>query len=156
MDTKHPTSCLAAAVHYTLHQRLIDKFKESQSSVADLFIVEHKKFFTSITGHTYDAGKKLTKVEKKEKEAKEMELKKQKLEKVGEMTKVEKQEKEKEAQLKKDDGAPMDTDDMPALISDNESNDGAKGMKKKWIVNKKPTKPPPGESNIVLRVLLEK
>ena len=71
----HPTHCLAAAVHYTLHQKLFDKFKESQSGVANLFLVEHKKFFTSIMGCTYDAGKKLTKVGKKEKEAKEMELK---------------------------------------------------------------------------------
>ena len=93
VDTKHPTCCLAAAVHYTLHQRLFDKFKESQSGVADLFLVECKKFFTSITGRTYDVGKKLTKAEKKEKEAKEMELKKQKLLKAGQMTKVEKQEK---------------------------------------------------------------
>ena len=75
VDTKHPTHCPAAAVHYTLHQKLFDKFKESQSGVANLFLVEHKKFFTSIMGCTYDAGKKLTKVGKKEKEAKEMELK---------------------------------------------------------------------------------
>ena len=30
VDTKHPTHCLAAAVHYTLHQKLFNKFKESQ------------------------------------------------------------------------------------------------------------------------------
>ena len=58
------------------------------------------------------------------------------------MTKVEKQEKEKEVQQKKDNGAPMDTDDMPTLISDDESNDSVKDTKKKWIVNRKPTKPP--------------
>ena len=42
VDAKHPTHCLAAAVHYTLFQRLFDKFKESQSRVADLFLVEQK------------------------------------------------------------------------------------------------------------------
>ena len=93
MNTKHPTCCLAAAVHYTLHQKLFDKFKESQSNAANQFLVEHKKFFTSIMGHTYHTGKKLTKAEKKEKEAKEIGLKKQKLQKAGQMTKVEKQEK---------------------------------------------------------------
>ena len=74
VDAKHPTCCLTAAVHYTLHERLFDKFKESQAGVTDLFLVECKKFFTSITRCTYDTGKKLPKVEKKEKGAKELEL----------------------------------------------------------------------------------
>ena len=150
VDTKHLTHCLAAAVHYTLHKRLFDKFKESQSGVAKLFLVECKKFFTSIMGCTYDAGKRLTKVEKKEKEAKEMELKKQKLEKAGQMTKVEKQEKEKEEQLKKDDGAPMDINDMPTLISDDESNDGVKGTKRKGSSTKSPPSPPPPQEKVTL------
>ena len=42
-------------------------------------MVEHKKFFTSIMARIYDAGKKLTKAEKKEKEMKELELKKLRL-----------------------------------------------------------------------------
>ena len=65
-----------------------------------------------------------------------MQIKKKKLEQMGE-----KQEKKKEEQQKKDD-APMDTDDMPLFISNTNSNDGLKGMKKKHIFNKKPTKPP--------------
>ena len=49
VDTKHPTSCLAATVHYTLQQKLFNKFKESQSNVADHFLVECKKFLTIFT-----------------------------------------------------------------------------------------------------------
>ena len=142
IDTKHPTHCLAAAVHYTLHQKLFDKFKDSQSNIADHFLVEHKKFFTSITGCRYNAGKKFMKAEKKEKEAKEMQLQKKKLQKLGQPAKVEKQGEKKEEPQKEEDDAPMDTDDMPLLISDTDSNDDTKGMKKKWIVHKKPTKPP--------------
>ena len=51
-------------------------FRESQGNVAGMFMVKRKKFFTSITGRTYDPGKKLTKAEKKEKEMKELEMKK--------------------------------------------------------------------------------
>ena len=36
----------------------------SQNEIADLFQVERKKFFTSIMGREYDAGKKTTKSEK--------------------------------------------------------------------------------------------
>lgn len=36
-------SILALLVHYTLHQKLFDKFKESQSNVADHFLVQCKK-----------------------------------------------------------------------------------------------------------------
>ena len=80
---------------------MFDKFQESQSNVADQFLAEHKKFFTSNMRCAHDAGKKLMKVDKKEKEAKEMELKKQKLQKAGQMAKVEKQEKKDEEQPKK-------------------------------------------------------
>ena len=139
MNNKHPTCCLAAAVHYTLCQKLFNKFKESQSNVADQFLVEHKKFFTSIMGCKYDTGRKLMKAEKKEKEAKEMELKKQK---AGQTAKVEKQEKKNEE--------PMDTNGMPTFISDSNDDDEQKGTKKKWIFNKKPTKPPSRKSNIML------
>ena len=40
------------------------KFNASQTEIADLFQVERKKFFTSITGCKYDPGKKPTKSEK--------------------------------------------------------------------------------------------
>ena len=36
----------------------------SQTEIADLFQVERRKFFTSITGREYKAGKKQTKAEK--------------------------------------------------------------------------------------------
>ena len=39
-------------------------FNASQTEIANLFQVERKKFFTSITGHEYDPGKKTTKSEK--------------------------------------------------------------------------------------------
>ena len=55
------------------------KFQESQGNVADMFMVEKKKFFMSIMGRPYDGGKKLTKAKKKEKEMKELEMKKLKL-----------------------------------------------------------------------------
>ena len=90
----------------------------------------------------YDAGKKLTKAEKKIKEEKEMQLKKKKLKELGQLAKVEKQEKKEEKPQKVEDGRPMDTDDMPLLISNIGSDDSMKGMKKKWNMNKKPTKPP--------------
>ena len=40
------------------------KFTASQTEVANLFQVERKKCFTSITGHEYNPGKKPTKSEK--------------------------------------------------------------------------------------------
>ena len=61
---KHPTRALAAAIHYHLQKRMCTKFTALQTEVADLFQVERKKFFTSITGHEYDPGKKPTKSEK--------------------------------------------------------------------------------------------
>ena len=36
-------------------------FPASQTKIADLFQVERKKFFTSITGREYEGGKKMTK-----------------------------------------------------------------------------------------------
>ena len=47
---KHPTRALAAAIHYHLWKRLCTKFNASQTEIANLFQVERKKFFTSITG----------------------------------------------------------------------------------------------------------
>ena len=43
---------------------MFTKFTASQTDVADLFQVERKKFFTSVTGREYDPGKKPTKAEK--------------------------------------------------------------------------------------------
>ena len=76
-----------------------------------------------------------------------MQIKKKKPEQIGQLTKGEKQEKkeenpQKEEEQQKKDDAPMDTDDMSLLISNIDSNDSSKGMKKKRIFNKKPTKPP--------------
>ena len=90
VEGKHATRCLAAVVHYQLQQKLFTKFRDSQANIAVMFGVEKKKFYTSITGHTYDAGKKLVKAEKKEQEAHDLDLKKQKLMKQG--TKPGKQE----------------------------------------------------------------
>ena len=83
------------------------------------------------------------KAEKKIKEEKEMQIKKKKLEQMGQPTRGEKQEKkeenpQKEEEQQEKDDAPMDTDDMPLHTN---SNDSSKGMKKKHIFNKKPTKP---------------
>ena len=92
-----------------------------------MFSVERKKFYTSITGHTYDAGKKLTKAEKKEWEARDLDLKKQKLMKQG--TKPEKQEtKSDDKELQEDnpqDKSMGDSDDKPMLISDEDKQDNS-------------------------------
>ena len=61
---KHPTRALATAIHYQLHKWLFTKFTASQTEIADMFQVECKKFFTTITGHQYNAGKKPTKADK--------------------------------------------------------------------------------------------
>ena len=64
VPAKHSTRALAGAIHYQLRKRMFTKFATSQTDVADLFQVERKKFFTSITGREYEAGKKQTKAEK--------------------------------------------------------------------------------------------
>ena len=61
LPAKHPTRALAGAIHYQLRKRMLTT---SHTDVADLFQVERKKFFTSITGREYEAGKKQTKAEK--------------------------------------------------------------------------------------------
>ena len=43
---------------------MFTKFTASQTDVADLFQVEWKIFFMSVTGHEYDPSKKPTKAEK--------------------------------------------------------------------------------------------
>ena len=61
VDPKHPTRALAAAIHYQIMKKMFTKFPASQTEIADLFQVERKKFFTSITGHEYEGGKKMMK-----------------------------------------------------------------------------------------------
>ena len=125
VEGKHATRCLTAVVHYQLWQKLFTKFRDIQANIADMFSVERKKFYTSITGYTCDAGKKLTKAEKKEWEACDLDLKKQKLMKQG--TKPEKQETKsdyKEPQEENPQDKSMgDSEDMPMLISNEDEQD---------------------------------
>ena len=83
VEGKHATRCLAVVVNYQLQQKLFTKFRDSQANIADMFGVERKKFYTRITSHTYDVGKKMMKAEKKEQEACDLDLKKEKLMKQG-------------------------------------------------------------------------
>ena len=53
VPAKHPTRALASPIHYQLRKHMFTKFATSQTDVADLFQVERKKFFTSITGREY-------------------------------------------------------------------------------------------------------
>ena len=62
---KHPTRCVAAAVHWLLCKAAF-KTNISQSKVAEKFMVQPKKLHITITGHKYDMGRKLTKKEKAE------------------------------------------------------------------------------------------
>ena len=64
IPAKHPTRALAAAIHYQLCKKMFTKFTASQTDVADLFQVERKKIFMSVTGCEYDPSKKSTKAEK--------------------------------------------------------------------------------------------
>ena len=64
VPAKHPTRALAGAINYQLRKHMFTKFAASQTDIADLFQVEQKKFFTSITGREYKPGKKQTKAEK--------------------------------------------------------------------------------------------
>ena len=50
---------------------MFTKFQASQNEIADLFEVERKKFFTSITGCEYEGGKKATKKKTKTSDTKE-------------------------------------------------------------------------------------
>ena len=95
-----------------------------------MFMVERKKFFKSITGRTYDGGKKLTKVEKKEKEMKELEMKKLKLK--DQNRKVEKKKEEKQAEPNKPAIAIAgDDEDMSMLTSDAKEEQSGKGAKRR-------------------------
>ena len=126
VEGKHATRCLTMVVHYQLQQKMLMKFKDSQANIADMFGVERKKFFTNITGCTCDAGKKLTKAEKKEQETCDLDQKKQKL--MEQETKPEKQEtksNDKEPQEENtQDKSTSDSDDMPMLINDDDDHDG--------------------------------
>ena len=61
VDPKHSTRALAAAIHYQIRKKMFTKFPASQTEIANLFQVERKKFFTSITRCEYEGGKKMTK-----------------------------------------------------------------------------------------------
>ena len=116
------------------------KFRDSQANIADMFGVERKKFFTSITSHTYDAGKKLTKAEKKEWETHDLDQKKQKL--MEQETKPEKQETksdDKEPQKENlQDKSTSDSNDMPMLISDEDDQDNPQqGATEKQFLQKR-------------------
>ena len=63
VDPKHPTRALAAAIHYQIRKKMFTKFPASQTKIADLFQVERKKFFTSITGREYEGRKENDKEE---------------------------------------------------------------------------------------------
>ena len=71
VDPKHPTRALAAAILYQIRKRMFTKFPASQTEIANLFQVERKKFFTSITRHEYEGGKKMTKEKLKTLDTKE-------------------------------------------------------------------------------------
>ena len=58
VPAKHPTRAFASIIHYQLRKHMFTKFATSQTDIADLFQVERKKFFASITGREYKAGKK--------------------------------------------------------------------------------------------------
>ena len=60
-DPKHLTRALAAAIYYQIRKKMFTKFPASQTEIADLFQVERKKFFTSITRCEYEGGKKMMK-----------------------------------------------------------------------------------------------
>ena len=125
VEGKYATRCLTAVVHCQLQQKLFTKFRDSQANIADMFGVERKKFYTSVTGHTYDVGKKLMKAEKKEWEARDLDLKKQKLMKQG--VKPEKQEtkdNDKESKGENPQEKSMgDSNDMLMLISNEDNQD---------------------------------
>ena len=61
---KHPMRALAVAIHYHLRKRMYPHFPTSQTKIADLFAVERKKFFTSVTGREYEGGQKMSKMRK--------------------------------------------------------------------------------------------
>ena len=61
---KHPTRALAVAIHYHLRKRMYPHFLASQTEIADLFAVEWKKFFTSVTGREYEGSQKMSKMRK--------------------------------------------------------------------------------------------
>ena len=104
---------------------MFTKFRDSQANIADMFGVERKKFFTSVTSQTYDVGKKLTKAEKKEWETCDLDQKKQKL--MEQETKPEKQETKsndkKPQEENPQDKSMSDSDNMPMLISDEDDQD---------------------------------
>ena len=90
----------------------------SQGSIANMFQVERRKFYTSVTGKKYDTGKKMTKLEKFEKEQKEAAEKT--CQTKGQPTKQQKQEKQEVAPPDDEDkvlyGNTDDDDSLPDLF----------------------------------------
>ena len=60
LDTKDPTRCLAAAVHFLIRKKLFNS-KVTQLHVAKVFAVAEKKLHLAISGRKYDPGKKASK-----------------------------------------------------------------------------------------------
>ena len=60
---KHPIRCLVAVIHTILWKHLFNS-KESTTTISEEFQVALKKLYEGLTGKRYDAGQKLTKVEK--------------------------------------------------------------------------------------------
>ena len=61
---KHPMRALAVAIHYYLRKRMYPHFPASQTEIADLFAVERKIFFISVTDREYEGGQKMSKMRK--------------------------------------------------------------------------------------------
>ena len=137
VESKHAMRCLAVAVYCQLQQKLFTKFTDSQANIADMFGVERKKFYTSITGCTYDTGKKLTKAEKKEWEACDLDLKKQKLMKQGIKSEKQKTTPKKEPPEK----VTPDTTEIDTMLPQEDIDNDDNGAKKKFKF-KKPTPKP--------------
>ena len=114
VDPKHPTRALAAAIHYQIRKKMFTKFPAFQTKIANLFQVERKKFFTSITGHEYEGGKKMMKKKLKTSDTKED------------------RDKSKESTLTTQTEAPIDPE-MPPL------EDADAPMRPKHFKFKKPT-----------------
>ena len=146
VGNKHTMRCLAATVHYQLPQKLFTKFRDSQANIDDMFGMERKNSFTSITVHTYDLGKKLTKAEKKEHDTCDSDLKKQQLmhKDIKPENKEEQGNKRDPQEEKHQEKSLGDDDDMPMLISDDNDEDGQKqGATKKRFTRIDTTGPRP-------------
>ena len=141
LDEKHPTQCVAAAVHFFLRKAMF-KTAILQTKVAGKFRVAPKKLHKAITGQKYDPGHKPTKAERRWKEANTV--------KPSPRKDKSPEGKQKTSGKKTDEAASetseMDTTEteMPPLLeaSNNDSNDDENGAKSKKFQFKKPTPKP--------------